>query len=283
MYFDTREYDSFTLPAGRYDAVRVEIGAHAGKNWFCVLFPPLCVPAAAGQDADAPAYTDAEREVLHSPYSIRFAAVELLESLPIRDLTVEDETGFYRVRDFRRMKEEHFYPWLRTLVEVCRRESGKGVSGMQLCWDLEQYAPEDIPDTVVTPMGRFRLDELADIVEAGGIQALADRFFLWDGRTQDARFFRQLLRLVQHGLGDVEVGDLTAVLRNEYGEPPAPRAATHPRRAARSRKDWKVDSDTARAPGEGGAGLEHDGERWNPAVRSRSARSRSASGAVGQA
>ncbi len=79
MYFDTREYDSFTLPAGRYDAVRVEIGAHAGKNWFCVLFPPLCVPAAAGQDADAPAYTDAEREVLHSPYSIRFAAVELLE------------------------------------------------------------------------------------------------------------------------------------------------------------------------------------------------------------
>ena len=61
---------------------------------------------------------------------------------------------------------------------------------MQLCWDLEQYAPEDIPDTVVTPMGRFRLDELADIVEAGGIQALADRFFLWDGRTQDARFYR---------------------------------------------------------------------------------------------
>ena len=38
------------------------------------------------------------------------AAVELLESLPIRDLTVEDETGFYRVRDFGRMKEEHFYP-----------------------------------------------------------------------------------------------------------------------------------------------------------------------------
>lgn len=89
LYFDTREYDGFTLPAGRYDAVRVEIGAHAGKNWFCVLFPPLCVPAASGQDADgpdaggpdasAPSYTDAERDVLHSPYRIRFAAVELLE------------------------------------------------------------------------------------------------------------------------------------------------------------------------------------------------------------
>ena len=117
------------------------------------------------------------------------AAVELLDSLPIRALAVEDETGFYRHRDFQRMKEEHFYPWLRTLVDVCRRESGKGVSGMQLCWDLEQYAPEDIPDTVVTPMGRFRLAELAAL-EARGVEALADRFFLWNGRTQDARFYR---------------------------------------------------------------------------------------------
>lgn len=73
------------------------------------------------------------------------AAVELLDNLPIHALTVEDETGFYRHRDFRRMKEEHFYPWLRTLVDVCRQERGKGVSGMQLCWDLEQYAPPGHP------------------------------------------------------------------------------------------------------------------------------------------
>ncbi len=118
------------------------------------------------------------------------AAVELLDRLPIRALTVEDETGFFQHRGFQRMKEEHFYPWLRTLVEVCCREQGKGASGMQLCWDLEQYAPEDIPDTVVTPMGRFRLGELADLVEQEGIQALAGRFFLWDGRVRDARFYR---------------------------------------------------------------------------------------------
>lgn len=118
------------------------------------------------------------------------AAVELLDSLPIYFLTVEDETGFYRHRDFQRMKEEHFYPWLRTLVEVCRQESGKGASGMQLCWDLEQYAPRDVPDTVITPVGRFRLSELADMLEKDGIEALADRFFLWNGRTRDARFYR---------------------------------------------------------------------------------------------
>ena len=118
------------------------------------------------------------------------AAVELVDSLPIRSLTVKDETGFYRHRDFQKMKEEHFYPWLRALVDICARESGRGVSGMQLCWDLEQYAPEDIPDTVVTPMGRFRLAELVSMVERGGVEALAGRFFLWDGRTQDARFYR---------------------------------------------------------------------------------------------
>lgn len=117
------------------------------------------------------------------------AAVELLDNLPIHSLTVEDETGFFRHRDFQRMKEEHFYPWLRTLVDVCRQESGKGVSGMQLCWDLEQYAPQDIPDTVVTPVGRFRLSELSGLLEEG-IEALANRFFLWNGRTRDAKFYR---------------------------------------------------------------------------------------------
>ena len=117
------------------------------------------------------------------------AAVELLDSLPVQALAVEDETGFYRHRDFQRMKEEHFYPWLRTLVEVCRQESGKGVSGMQLCWDLEQYAPQDIPDTVVTPVGRFELSELSGLLEEG-IEALASRFFLWNGRTRDAKFYR---------------------------------------------------------------------------------------------
>ena len=101
------------------------------------------------------------------------AAVELVDALPIRGLRVEDETGFFQTRDFLRMREEHFYPWLRTLVDICRQESGKGACGMRLCWDLEQYAPQDIPDTVVTPMGRFRLAELVELVEQiHGIEGL---------------------------------------------------------------------------------------------------------------
>ncbi len=44
--FLTRTYGNVTLPAGVYDAVKVTLGSGAGHNWWCVLFPPLCLPAA---------------------------------------------------------------------------------------------------------------------------------------------------------------------------------------------------------------------------------------------
>lgn len=40
--FPTKEYGDITLPAGYYDALKVEIGQAEGKNWWCVMFPPLC-------------------------------------------------------------------------------------------------------------------------------------------------------------------------------------------------------------------------------------------------
>ncbi len=40
--FPTKKYGDITLPAGLYDAVRVEIGSAKGQNWWCVMFPPLC-------------------------------------------------------------------------------------------------------------------------------------------------------------------------------------------------------------------------------------------------
>ena len=45
--FPTREYEGFTLPAGKYLALRVVIGEGAGQNWWCVVFPPLCAAASA--------------------------------------------------------------------------------------------------------------------------------------------------------------------------------------------------------------------------------------------
>ena len=51
--FPTREYEGFTLPAGKYLALRVVIGEGAGRNWWCVVFPPLCAAAAADVPQEA--------------------------------------------------------------------------------------------------------------------------------------------------------------------------------------------------------------------------------------
>ncbi len=45
--FDTRHYDTFSLPSGIYDSLRITIGEGQGHNWWCVVFPTLCLPATA--------------------------------------------------------------------------------------------------------------------------------------------------------------------------------------------------------------------------------------------
>ena len=42
FYFPTKEYENVTLPAGEYDAVRMVLGEGKGRNWWCVMYPPLC-------------------------------------------------------------------------------------------------------------------------------------------------------------------------------------------------------------------------------------------------
>lgn len=83
MYFNTREYDGFTMPAGTYDALRFTIGSGEGKNWWCVMFPPLCIPAAAGEEADLSFFTQRELQVLEQKpaYQPKFAVVELVEQV----------------------------------------------------------------------------------------------------------------------------------------------------------------------------------------------------------
>jgi stage II sporulation protein R len=48
MEFDDRVYGELTMPAGEYEAVRVTLGNADGKNWWCVMYPPLCIPYATG-------------------------------------------------------------------------------------------------------------------------------------------------------------------------------------------------------------------------------------------
>ncbi|MCI9568052.1 MAG: hypothetical protein HFF54_08885 [Lawsonibacter sp.] len=121
------------------------------------------------------------------------AAVEVLDSLGLKNLTVEDETEYYQHRDFDRMLREHFHPWLNTMVDVLTGQFGEDHSSVCMCWDIDSYMPEDVPGTVVTPVGRFSAKWMKETVEDQGIQALAERFFLWyhPGR-RDALYDRQV-------------------------------------------------------------------------------------------
>ena len=83
MFFDTRRYQDFTMPAGRYDALRITIGNAEGHNWWCVLYPPLCVPAAEPKQELEENLTEEQCEFVgDSPkYDVRFAFVEVWENL----------------------------------------------------------------------------------------------------------------------------------------------------------------------------------------------------------
>lgn len=78
-YFPTRIYDELTLPAGYYKAVRIVIGEGKGKNWWCIMFPPLCLPAATSDREVISEYlSEKEMDIVTSnpKYEVRFWLVE---------------------------------------------------------------------------------------------------------------------------------------------------------------------------------------------------------------
>ncbi len=83
MYFTTRGYDTVTLPAGMYEAVRFTIGAGEGKNWWCVVYPPLCAGAAADRRGIHDVLSDGQQKLVEGGrrYAVRFKVVEWLEMI----------------------------------------------------------------------------------------------------------------------------------------------------------------------------------------------------------
>jgi len=84
----TRAYETFTLPAGFYHALRVEIGEAEGQNWWCVVFPPLCLEAVTSDgtfedlgldDMEVALITETGTDI-----TMRFWALERIEALRAR-------------------------------------------------------------------------------------------------------------------------------------------------------------------------------------------------------
>jgi stage II sporulation protein R len=82
MHFDNRIYDDITMPAGEYETIRVTLGEAEGKNWWCVMYPPLCLPYAFGEDTvDTQYFTPEEVDILKQPkkYKAKFKILEILK------------------------------------------------------------------------------------------------------------------------------------------------------------------------------------------------------------
>ncbi len=84
-YFETREYGELTFPAGEYTALKVILGEGKGKNWWCVMFPPLCVPAAGDVEIKENTddyLTESGNEIVNGgkKYIVKFKLLEMYEA-----------------------------------------------------------------------------------------------------------------------------------------------------------------------------------------------------------
>ena len=78
-WFDTRDYGEYSLPAGVYTSLTIELGGGEGQNWWCVMYPPMCKEVAVGKVS---AYTGEEARLIYGGrYAVKFKLLELASSL----------------------------------------------------------------------------------------------------------------------------------------------------------------------------------------------------------
>lgn len=78
-FFETRVYDDFTLPAGEYNSIKIEIGEGGGHNWWCIIYPSVCLSACSESMSDY--LTEDEMELVNSGYTPKFKIVEIYEKI----------------------------------------------------------------------------------------------------------------------------------------------------------------------------------------------------------
>lgn len=80
--YPTREYGDISLPAGKYKSLRILLGDADGQNWWCVLFPPLCINSAKSTDLSVSGLGKETKvfEKKNSVYKFRFKLLEWMFS-----------------------------------------------------------------------------------------------------------------------------------------------------------------------------------------------------------
>jgi len=83
--FETRQYDGFSLPKGDYLSLQVVIGAGEGRNWWCILYPPLCLSAAGKENLYALFSVEEQQLLEHTEkYEVRLWLFDKLRELFVR-------------------------------------------------------------------------------------------------------------------------------------------------------------------------------------------------------
>ena len=85
--FPTKRYNVLTLPAGEYESLNIYLGSGSGENWWCVLFPPLCISAAETKDSLKSANLS-NKEIKYitadeATYQFEFKLLEIIQKLKI--------------------------------------------------------------------------------------------------------------------------------------------------------------------------------------------------------
>lgn len=81
-FFKTRVYDDFTLPAGVYNSIKITIGEGKGHNWWCIVFPSVCLNSCS--EAMSEYLTDDEMKLVTSGYTPKFKIIEIYEEIKDR-------------------------------------------------------------------------------------------------------------------------------------------------------------------------------------------------------
>lgn len=80
-YFPTRSYKNFTLPAGEYEAVRILIGEHKGHNWWCCMYPSVCVGSCKSPSEKTVGKEGKKISSNGKKYKVKFKMIELLQKV----------------------------------------------------------------------------------------------------------------------------------------------------------------------------------------------------------
>lgn len=108
--FPSKEYKDIDFPAGKYEAVRVIIGEGKGKNWWCVLFPPLCFADAKTGEILPEAKEKLKKQLSEEEYNVitqsrdkikyrlKFKTIEIFQTSRIRVSEVVDKFIYWIIK-----------------------------------------------------------------------------------------------------------------------------------------------------------------------------------------